>query len=263
MNNKNCIVYLVRSTKDDIDGLNKSLELVSKNVLPFSENFDILLFHEDSLDSFLPDIIKLPNIKFHKIEFSVPDYPEEIKNNIPEFYPHPTHGNGPIAWGHPGFTLGYRHMCRFFAGEIFKNDILKDYDYYMRLDTDSFILSPLNYDIFKWAKEKKCYYGYIAPAVQHDNPKVAEGLSSKVREKYPNSIPEFLLYYTNFELVYLPWFRGKYMEFYDYVDKLGGIYTNRWGDHIIRFLGVNLFMNKENIIPVHGFTYQHGAVYRV
>ena len=225
MSNKSCIVYLVRSTKEDIDGLNKSLDLVSKNILPYTKDLDILLFHEESLDNFLPDIIKLPNIKLHKIEFNIPEYPEEIKNNIPEFYPHPTHGKGPIAWGHPGFTLGYRHMCRFFAGEIFKNDILKEYDYYMRLDTDSFILSPLNYDIFKWAKENKCYYGYIAPAVQYDNPKVAEGLSDKVKEKYPNNIPEFLLYYTNFELVYIPWFRGKYMEFYDYVDSLGGIYT--------------------------------------
>ena len=264
MQNKNCIVYLVRSTKEDIEGLNKSLELISKNLLPFTKKVDILIFHEDSLEEFKSSIIKVPGIIFHKIQFNLPNYSEDIKAKIPEYYPHPTHGNGPIAWGHPGFTMGYRHMCRFFAGDIFNNDIIQQYDYYMRLDTDSFILSPLNFDIFDWAKDNKCFYGYIEPAVQYDNPKVAEGLSAKVREKYSNNIPEFLLYYTNFELVYIPWFRdSKYMEFYNYIDALGGIYTNRWGDHIIRFLGVNLFMNKENIIPVKGFTYQHGAVYNI
>ena len=53
------------------------------------------------------------------------------------------------------------------------------------------------------------------------------------------------------------------MNFYNYIDKSGGIYSRRWGDAPIKFLGINLFMNKQNIIPVQGFTYQHGAVYTV
>jgi alpha 1,2-mannosyltransferase len=260
----NCIVYLVRSSEDDLIDFNKSLSLLEENLIPFTDNVDLVVFCEESFEKFKSRVETKLNIKYQSIEFDVPDYPEEIKNNIPEFFPHPTHGNGPVAWGHPGFSMGYRHMCRFFSGEIYKFDIIKEYDYYLRLDTDSFIHTPLNYDIFEWAKENECYYGFIAPAVQQDNEKVVEGLWEFVNNIYPNNIPARWMFYTNFELGKVSWFlTSEYMNFYNYIDKSGGIYTKRWGDAPIKFLGINLFMSEQNIIPVSGFTYQHGAVYTV
>ena len=132
------------------------------------------------------------------------------------------------------------------------------------MDTDSFIHTPLNYDIFKWAETNQCYYGYIEPAVQKDNPKVIEDLWKYVNLKYPNDIAEGLMFYTNFELGKISWFlESEYMNFYQYLDDSGGFYTKRWGDAPVKFLGVNLFMNSKNIVPVNGFTYQHGGVYTV
>ena len=49
------------------------------------------------------------------------------------------------------------------------------------------------------------------------------------------------------------------MNFYNEIDKSGGIMTGRWGDAPIRYLGVNMYMNPENL---HGFSnidYQHGS----
>ena len=37
--------------------------------------------------------------KYETIEFKVPNYPQENLDQIPEFFPHPTHGNGPVEWG--------------------------------------------------------------------------------------------------------------------------------------------------------------------
>ena len=260
----NCIVYLVRSSEDDLIDFNKSLSLLEKNLIPFTDNVDLVVFCEKSFGKFKSRVETQLDIKYQLIEFNLPDYPKEILDNIPEFFPHPTHGNGPVAWGHPGFSMGYRHMCRFFSGEMYKFDVIKNYDYYLRLDTDSFIHTPLNYDIFEWAKENECYYGFIAPAVQQDNEKVVEGLWDFVNQVYPNNIPDRLMFYTNFELGKVSWFlTSEYMNFYNYIDKSGGIYSRRWGDAPIKFLGINLFMNKQNIIPVQGFTYQHGAVYTV
>ena len=260
----NCIVYLVRSSEDDLIDFNKSLSLLEKNLIPFIDNVDLVVFCEKSFEKFKSRVETQLDIKYQLIEFNLPDYPKEILDNIPEFFPHPTHGNGPVAWGHPGFSMGYRHMCRFFSGEMYKFDVIKNYDYYLRLDTDSFIHTPLNYDIFEWAKENECYYGFIAPAVQQDNEKVVEGLWDFVNQVYPNNIPDRLMFYTNFELGKVSWFlTSEYMNFYNYIDKNGGIYSRRWGDAPIKFLGINLFMNKQNIIPVQGFTYQHGAVYTV
>jgi hypothetical protein len=243
----NCIVYLVRSSEDDLIDFNKSLSLLEKNLIPFIDNVDLVVFCEKSFEKFKSRVETQLDIKYQLIEFNLPDYP-----------------NGPVAWGHPGFSMGYRHMCRFFSGEMYKFDVIKNYDYYLRLDTDSFIHTPLNYDIFEWAKENECYYGFIAPAVQQDNEKVVEGLWDFVNQVYPNNIPDRLMFYTNFELGKVSWFlTSEYMNFYNYIDKSGGIYSRRWGDAPIKFLGINLFMNKQNIIPVQGFTYQHGAVYTV
>jgi len=38
---------------------------------------------------------------------------------------------------------GYRYMCRFFAGAVFELDILNPYEYYMRLDSDSYLIGQV------------------------------------------------------------------------------------------------------------------------
>ena len=261
----NCILYLVRSSDQDVEDFNKSLRLVEENLLPYTNSTDVLVFCEESFEEYKSKVQTNLNLRYETIEFNVPEYPQEILDQIPEFFPHPTHGNGPVAWGHPGFSMGYRHMCRFFSGELYNNTVIKEYDYYLRLDTDSFIHTPLNYDIFKWAEEVECYYGFIAPAIQKDNPKVIEGLWETVNELIPeNFIEDGMMFYTNFELGKVSWFlTSEYMRFYNELDKTGGFYTKRWGDAPIKYLGVNLLMEPEHIIPVQGFTYQHGAVYTV
>ena len=263
-NDMNCIIYLVRSSDKDIEEFNKSLSLLEKNLLKYTDSTDVLVFIEESFEEYKSKVKTDLDLKYKVIEFKTPDYPKEIADNIPEFYPHPTHGNGPIEWGHPGFSMGYRHMCRMFSGEFYKLPIVQQYEYYIRLDTDSFIQTPLGYDIFKWAKENECWYGYVAPAVQQDNEKVVEGLWDLVNEHYPNNIPDRWMYYTNWELGKVDWFlTSEYMALYNIIDENGGIYTKRWGDAPIKFLGVNLFMPQKHIQPVQGFTYQHGAVYTI
>jgi hypothetical protein len=75
-------------------------------------------------------------------------------------------------------------------------------------------------------------------------------------------IPQYKLYYTNFEICNLDWFKNSnYDRFYNYIDKIGGIYTSRWGDHIIRYLGVNMLMPEENKFPIYNIAYKHGATY--
>lgn len=269
---KNCITYLLRSSVDDIEMINKSLELLEKNLLRYTSNYDVIIFHEKSLGELRKNINSNIDIKYYEISIDQPSYNDEIKSKIPEFFPHPTHGNGPIAWGHPGFTIGYRNMCRFFSGEFHKIEILKKYKYYLRLDTDSYILSPLYYDIFQYAESTNLNYGYCEPAVQIDNIKVVNGLKDFTKEYVESNnintylnidlIPEGKMFYTNFELGRVEWFtNSEYIKYYNKIDESGNIYIKRWGDAPIKYLGVNLFCEPNKIIPVKGFTYQHGAIY--
>lgn len=273
---KNCILYLVRSSKEDLEFLNQSLNLLEKNLLSTldKETTDILLFHESSFEEYKSKIKTFKEFKiiFIEIKFEIPELNISYEQ-IPEFYPHPTHGNGPLAYWHKGFTIGYRHMCRFFSGWLYEQPIMKNYEYYLRLDTDSFILSPINYNVFNWMKENNLEYSFIQDAVQLDNPKVIVNLwktvnewlnSSAIQIECPfNNIQEGKMFYTNFELAKTSCFleKSKYFAFFKHLDFSGGIFQHRWGDAPIKYIGVNLFIAPQKIKPIRGFTYQHGAIY--
>jgi len=269
---KDCIVYLLRAAQRDVDLFISSVKSLERHF--FSKNdVDVLCFHERDLLPYISQILNSveTKIKFIKIEFSIPESNNHL--DIPSFYPHPTHGNGPIAWGHPGFSLGYRHMCRFFSGEIFKRQELNEYRFYMRMDNDSFILKDVTYNVFDYMESNKKHYGFIAPAVQYDHPKVSEGLWDESLEWYNKNknicvleplkdIELYKMYYTNFEICSLEWFKtGNYMKYYDFIDSLGGFFTKRWGDAIVRYLGVNLLMHEDNKYPIYDIAYRHGDSY--
>jgi hypothetical protein len=265
---KNCILYLVRSSQNDIDMLNKSLLLVSLNLIPaIKKKIDIIIFHEKSFDSNYQKKVEQPNeceVIFQEVNFILPDYDEEIKDQILTIFPHPSETS------HPGFSMGYRYMCDFFSGTL-----LKDYSYYLRLDTDSFIISKIKYDLFEWMEDKKCEYGFILPAVGRDHPKVVEGLWNQTSkyisenniktQKSINNIPDGQFYYTNFEIGKVSSFSegSQYYDFYRFIRSTGNIFIKRWGDAPIKMLGVNLFINKKAIRPVHGFIYQHSMIYNL
>lgn len=270
---KNCILYLVRSSQNDIDMLNKSLSLVRLNLLASIKGpVDIIIFHEKSFDSRYQKKVHQPNecdIIFQEVNFILPDYDDNISKIIQTTYPHPS---DPL---HPGFSMGYRYMCDFFSGSLYEQELIKNYSYYLRLDTDSFILSKIKYDIFEWMELKKCEYGFILPAIDTDHPKVIEGLwyitsnyiiDNNIKTEMPiTSIPEGKFYYTNFEIGKLSSFSegSKYYEFYRFIRGTGNIFIKRWGDAPIKYLGVNLFIKKNAIRPVHGFIYQHSMVYNL
>lgn len=270
---KDCILYLTKDTPEDNQLLDKSLTALYKYYLKKYPT-DVIIFCERTNlckdwnlnESFTTNMDQFDIIR-QTIDFHIPDYPKEILDQIPEYYPHPDKDTiGHSAYGSKGFTLGYRHMCRFFSGDIYNHPILQNYDYYLRLDTDSFILKPINYNIFDYAREYNYYYGYIKDAVQFDHPKVVEGLWNYCRMKYGDKVitPERQMFYTNFELGKMSWFLDKeYQEFYNHIDSSGGIYINRWGDAPIKKIGIDMLMDKKHQWPVADIAYQHGACYNV
>jgi hypothetical protein len=274
---KDCVLYLAGNSEENIKDFHKSLRLLYQNYL---KNFscDVVVFHEKAFIQHLPILIKaFPNIsfKFFEITFELPKYNAYILEKIPEYFPHPTHGNGPIAWGHPGFSMGYRHMCNFFAGDIYNQPALADYDYYMRLDTDSYILREISYNVFDMMRNRNAIYGFIGAAIQTDNSKVIDGLWDCCKQfsdmsKYVCNKSIILnispgkMYYNNFEIGKISWFKKEaYTTFYKHIRDSGGIYTKRWGDAPIRYLGINLLLDDSMLVNVTDIAYQHGAVYNL
>jgi len=260
--NKNCVLYLVDSREPDLIDFINSVRTLEAYFLK-NNPVDIICFHEAPVTPYRPEIQKHLNttIKFQEIEFSIPDHLKHL--DIPAiYYVEPTNA----------FSLGYRHMCRFFAGEIFNQSILDEYEYFMRMDSDSFLLREVHYNIFDLMKKNNKFYGYLEGSFDQDHPNAAEGLWSKALEWHNKNtdkcflepyidIPEFMIYNTNFEICNIEYFRrSNYIDFYRYVDSLGGIYTKRWGDHIIKMLGVGMLFPDSAKHSINDFGYKHGSL---
>jgi hypothetical protein len=266
--NNNCIVVLLNNQQEHILNFRKNLELLFLNYLQ-NNPCNLVCFHESNFPideiEYLKNNYSI-NFIFQDINFKVPEYPSEIMLQIPKFVPHPYFPNA------QGFGLGYRHMCRFFSGEMFKHPILQNYQYVWRLDTDSFILQKIDYNVFDRMKSNDSLYGYIN--IQHDHIKMLINLWETC-EEYFNSIDKnhifqkdqmnlhfCRVFYTNFEIFNLEWFKSKdYQDYYEYIDKTGGIYIYRWGDHAIRYLGLNSLVDKKRLLFFNDIVYQHQKIY--
>jgi hypothetical protein len=261
--------------------LNECLESLQKNIPETLESTDILIFHETDFEAYKDEIVtpkgNFPNIIFYEIDLKIPKkLKDKFGSKILDYYPHPTHGKGPIGYGHPGFSVGYRSMCRFFASEIFLEEVVKvnQYQYLMRLDTDSRFLEGGGYSLFSWAAANEVLYSYIRSAVQWDNFKVVKNFKLTAIKYFGTLsltlllkaciIPKGKVYYTNFEICDVQFFAGEsWQNFFNNIDETGGFYLHRWGDHIFRYMGVNVLLKKSKRIPVpNGFTYQHGSIFR-
>jgi alpha 1,2-mannosyltransferase len=248
------IVYLSR--KLDISDLKKSLKLLHKNFTK-RYNYPVLIFHDDFTNEDQNTLLKIySNIEFEELKFEVPSWIDKSQINK----------------GSHNIRITYMHMCRFFSGEIYKHNALKNYDWYWRLDSDSYIRSPIKYDIFNVMERKGFEHGYLETSIK-DSPKFVIGLWDLTKEfiQKNNIQPTFLkkyldkdgewdrsLFYTNFELSKLDfWKSEEYKRYYNIIDQNGGIYYYRWGDHTIHLLALSMLVDENKILFFKDIDYSH------
>ena len=154
---KPAIVYLAQNTpvdaqygRDSRTLLEKSLDLLYKN---YNERFkhDILIFHEgDFKPKDQEEVSKgRKEIKFQEIHFAIPDFLPKVE--VPEIW---DDGYG------TRFGMGHRHMIRFYAVRLFHILGELGYDWFFRMDDDSFIHSPIEYNLFEFMEKNGYEYGY-------------------------------------------------------------------------------------------------------
>lgn len=255
---KNCIIYSVKNDNNHLQQLNKSLSLVRDNLNHSNPDLDILFFCDPGADVIVKNIVqqlKIPN-KIRLLGFNMvqPKYSDDIEKQIKE--------------NCTGTPYAYKHMCRFWAGEIFKRKEVLEYDYYLRLDCDSYITSPITYNLFEYMESKGKICAYISGNERMDAPHVSQKLPEALidfelqhKELIIKSVehPVGLWYRdTNFEIVKISVFStNPYMLLYDYINETGGIYMYRWGDHIIRYAGVHMLYGEDKVEMLEGIKYTH------
>lgn len=124
-------------------------------------------------------------------------------------------------------------MCHFYAEQIFKHPRIRDLTYYMRLDTDSFILDPLCYDPI----DKVHYEGkiYAWNRIFWDEPYVTRGMWNFI-DDYARAHPEVE---ERLAQNAWPWPAGR----------------EYWASHNITYdgLGVPSFYNNFEIVKLSAF----------
>jgi len=144
---KAAIYYLAKS--DRLHLLTSSLTLLHRSFL-HAFDYPVIVFHEtDSRD--------LLHRKFRKRHSNIRLFFQEVQFNIP------AHVNASLdkVVARQQYSIGYRHMCRFHAKQVYDQEILVGLKYVWRLDDDSLLLTTINYDLFAFMDRHRLQYGYI------------------------------------------------------------------------------------------------------
>lgn len=149
---KNCFVYMLGPEPRHLTDLIHSLQLLQRNYLDRFPT-DVLVFHEGAfpqqlqlqqnmVESASPHCAGVP-IKWVRVFHQTPPDVDLSKTDTSRF------------------SLNYRHMIRFMMNELFCHPALDGYDYLCRLDTDSFILSPVQVNLFDEMRSRDARYGFM------------------------------------------------------------------------------------------------------
>ena len=65
-------------------------------------------------------------------------------------------------------------------------------------------------------------------------------------------------YYQNFFISRIqPWMEPQVTQLLDFLDRIGGMYLNRWSDALVHAAVAQIFMPKERVLHFSDFEYKH------
>ena len=252
---KGAVYYLAKASRLDL--LNNSLTSLYDSFL-YRFNYPVVVFHEANARELIRWKFRSHvNIQlfFQEVEFDIPSHvnASAVKFDI-------------RCLSH----IGYRHMCRFHAKNVYEQAILAGLDYVWRLDDDSLLPAIINYDLFVFMQLHHFQYGYVK--IHFDSYECTKGLWEVVRNyvkvkhlksPYFDRWTEPKIFYNNFEISALSLWTSKwYQDYINFIDLLGGIYYYRWGDAPIKSIAVTLFLPEEATHLFTDVTYQHGNFFK-
>jgi alpha 1,2-mannosyltransferase len=145
-----------------------------------------------------------------------------------------------------GQRQGYRSMCRFWSGIFAQMSFLDEFDFYWRMDYDSFLLEPLQFDPFKLMEERNLSYMYrllLGDSI-HAITGLTEAAADHFKSHQISLVSSAGVIYNNFELGRISFFRSSaYQSWFNYLDKTAGFHHKRWGDAPVRTLAVEYLLD--------------------
>ncbi len=278
---RNAILYMVQKGKHSSYKRNstalflKSLDLLYQNYLSIGhhvDNVDVLIFH--SGDYTMDDLRFIDQRYNHTVHFKLIDLNNTDYWVVPTFVQH----DNISQWGaYPEFRVGYRHMIRWYALRLY--DFVRDYaelksssdgcsyKYLMRMDEDSFLHSPIAYDLFDFMQANNYSYAFRMCAYEMEMD-VWEDYVDHVNYcgvSLPQGIPfrphmsnDLCGFYNNFFIVDVSFMlQPDVQHFLQWTDATGIMYRERYNDLQIQTIAVYAFLPPQRIHRFLDWTYEH------
>ncbi len=183
-----------------------------------------------------------------------------------------------------GDSLSYRHMCRYQSGFFWRHPLMNQFKYYWRVEPNVKIYCDLKYDIFKFMREFKKKYSFTISILEY--PQTIKTLWRTTREFLMSNYPDYLKnpqnfdnllqfisddngrsfnlchFWSNFEVADLDFWRSKqYQEYFNYLDKAGGFFYERWGDAPVHSIAASIFLKRDEVHYFTDFGYYHPPMF--
>ncbi|KAI9472007.1 MAG: nucleotide-diphospho-sugar transferase [Benjaminiella poitrasii] len=183
-----------------------------------------------------------------------------------------------------GLSESYRHMCRFQSGFFWRHPLVLslNLEYYWRVEPDVRYFCDLDYDPFLYMKQNKKKYAFNISFKEHSGTiptlweTVKKFASDKAKEgqvffnnDVTDSIFKFISgddgqtyngchFWTNFEIARLDlWHTEAYQLFFEYLDKTGGFFYERWGDAPVHSIFAALYLKRDEVHFFNDIGYKH------
>lgn len=195
----------------------------------------------------------------------------------------------PSEWMHRRrFSEGYRHMIRLFAVGLWPLVASLGYEFVMRMDEDSFLRSPIRYNIFEHMRSSGIDYAYRlaswedVPGKGHPEP---FHLFVRKYLQLRNVTPTWLLdscivpsvanfsitncgnlygFYNNFFATRVGfWMQPDVQDWLAHAIATHNIYLRRWNDILWQSAAVQIFMPLARVRMLRDFAYEHATFSRL
>ncbi|KAJ6471216.1 glycosyltransferase family 15 protein [Mycena vulgaris] len=172
-------------------------------------------------------------------------------------------------------SVSYRNMCRFNSGFFFKHELLLKYKWYWRVEPDVQFHCTLPFDPFVYMEEQNKVYAFTIALYEWSAtiPSLWDTVKDFMK-KYPEAVaPDNAMgflsdnngdgfnmchFWSNFEIADMDFWRGEvYTKFFDFLDKTGNFYYERWGDAPVHSIAAGLFLPKSKIHFFDEIGYEH------
>ncbi|KAJ5716547.1 Glycosyl transferase family 15 [Penicillium malachiteum] len=179
--------------------------------------------------------------------------------------------------------ISYHQMCRWNSGMFYKHPALDKLRYYWRIEPKVKFFCDVDYDVFRYMEDRNKTYGftinlYDAPqTIRTLWPTTKEFLAANPTYLSENNMMDWITedqirpehneiangystchFWSNFEIGDLDFFRGdKYESYFQYLDRAGGFFYERWGDAPVHSLGVGLFADADKVHWFRDIGYNH------